>query len=1127
MNRFCLAAVLSFVGLLTAAVAARDTASTAAGAFARVTPGQPPTPTSPPEKLPPGMKIVRLETHPPTIKLGHPFAYAQILVTGVLDSGDKIDVTRLATIPSTATLSVSATGLVRPKADGTGQLAIRFGSLAAGIPFEVRGQKTTHEASFVREVMPILSKMGCNAGTCHGAQQGKNGFQLSLRGYDPIFDHRALTDDLEGRRFNRAAPERSLMLLKPTGAAPHVGGVLTQPGEPYYELIRLWIAQGVKLDSGAARVTKIDVFPKNAVLPLPGMKQQTYVEATYADGTVRDVTAEAHIESSNTEIVTSDKAGLITAVRRGEATILARYEGAYAAAAIFVMGDRSGFAWQDAPEFNFIDTLVYEKLRRVKVPPSHICEDTEFIRRVYLDLTGLPPQPEDVTAFLKDNRPTREKREELIDRLVGSPDYVEHWTNKWADLLQVNRKFLGDKGAAALRAYIRQAIAGNMPYDRFVFESLAGTGSTIDNPPAAYYKVLRDPQSAVENTTHLFLGVRFNCNKCHDHPFERWTQDQYYHLAAYFAQINRVEDPRYRNQKVGGTAVDGATPLVEVISDASAGDVRHDRTGEISPPKFPFTHADLPPANLPRRQQLAHWVTSRDNPYFARSYVNRMWSYLLGVGLIEPVDDHRAGNPPTNPQLLDRLTDEFIASNFNTQHLVRTICKSRTYQHSITTNKWNDDDQINYSHALARRLSAEVLFDAIHRATGSQAKIPGLPPGIRAAQLLDSNVAVPGAFLELLGKPPRESACECERSSEMMLGPVLNFVNGPVVAEAIRDPANRISRLVAAEKDDAKVVDQIFLTILGRFPNDKERAAGVKAMRATDADFKRLTDEYNRREAAATAYEKLLPAKATAWEKTVTHWTTVKPTKVASRAGAAMNLQTDGSILVSGTNGDTDVYTITLTVPPEGFRAVRLEALPDTSLPARGPGRSSNGNFILSEIRLALAPSEGKPSPVPLANPRATFSQNGSGVNLALDNNADTGWGIQPQFGRASIAVFDVRDPKVLKPGATVTISLEHTSKNKQANLGRFRLSVSNSPPPIQLEGPPESIVKLLLMPADKRSAAQKAQILDYYRTKVDQEYQRLQQDLAAIGKPTDKRLLGAQDLAWALLNTPAFLFNH
>ena len=752
--------------------------------------------------MPPDAGIVRLEVLPKTIELKNPFDYRQVILTAVLQNGDRVDVTRIAQAAAPGkVVKVSPQGLVRPESNGNGTLKFTLENQSVTVPVQVSGQKDPHEVSFIREVMPVLAKMGCNSGTCHGAQAGKNGFQLSLRGYDSGADHRALTDDLQARRFNRAAPERSLLLLKTSGAVPHVGGVLTQPGEPYYDLLKSWIAAGVKFDPKTMRVKSINVLPLNPVLPLPGMKQQMVVYATFADGSTKDVTAEAFVDSSNIEVATVDKLGLVTAVRRGEAAVMVRYEGAYAATSLIIMGDRSGFAWQPVPEFNFIDGLVYDKLKQVKVLPSGLCTDSEFIRRIHIDLTGLPPTAEDVRAFLADPRDSKVKREALVDKLVGSPDYIEHWTNKWADLLQVNRKFLGDPGAKAFREWIRKAVADNMPYDKFARALLTASGSNLENPPAAYYKILRDPGSTMENTTHLFLGVRFNCNKCHDHPFERWTQTQYYQMAAYFAQVGRQEDPKYKGQKIGGSAVMGAMPLVEVILDRKDGEVKHERTGEVTPPAFPFLHGDLAPPTASRREQLARWVTSRENAYFARSFVNRQWSYLLGVGIIEPIDDIRAGNPPTNPALLDRLTAEFIKSDFNVQELVKTICKSRTYQHSYVANKWNKDDEINYSHALARRLPAEVLYDAIYRVTGSTSKLPGLPAGSRAAQLLDLNASAPSSFLDLFGRPARESACECERSSSLLLGPILNLVNGPIMGEAIKDPNNRIAKLAARRKE--------------------------------------------------------------------------------------------------------------------------------------------------------------------------------------------------------------------------------------------------------------------------------------------------------------------------------------
>ncbi|MFL5341564.1 MAG: DUF1549 domain-containing protein, partial [Gemmataceae bacterium] len=504
------------------------------------------------EQLPPGAQVVRLEASPASITLKHPYDYRQLLITAHVADGDALDATRMAPISGAAGLvKISPTGMVRPLADGQGELTFALGGQSIKVPVTVSGQKAKYAVSFVRDVMPTMSKLGCNAGTCHGAAEGKNGFKLSLRGYDPQHDFRALTDDLEARRFNRAAPERSLMLLKPSGGVPHTGGVLMQPGDPAYDLLRMWIAEGVQFDAKSPRVAKLEVGPKSPMLPLFGMKQQMVVTATYTDGSVRDVTAEAFVDSSNTEIATVDKAGLVTAVRRGEATVLARFEGSYAAATLIVMGDRSGFAWKDAPQNNYIDGLVYEKLKKMKILPSDLCTDDEFFRRVNLDLTGLPPSPEQVRAFLDDRRPTKVKRDEVIDKLIGSPEFVEHWTNKWADLLQVNRKFLGDQGAAALRGWIRNAVEKNMPYDQFAHTILTASGSNVENPPASYFKVLRDADTAMENTTQLFLAIRFNCNKCHDHPFERWTQDQYYQMASFFAQVGRREDPKFKGQKIG------------------------------------------------------------------------------------------------------------------------------------------------------------------------------------------------------------------------------------------------------------------------------------------------------------------------------------------------------------------------------------------------------------------------------------------------------------------------------------------------------------------------------------------------------------------------------------------------
>ena len=528
--------------------------------------------------------------------------------------------------------------------------------------------------------------------------------------------------------MNLASPDDSLMLLKATGAVPHVGGQLTKPGTDYYNIIRRWIAEGVTLDLDAPRVARIDVQPLNPVIQDVGAKQQMRVTATYTDGTRRDVTAEAFLESGNTDVAAVNSDGVVTTLRRGEAPVLARFEGAYAATTVTAMGDRTGFVWEQPETWGPIDELVANKWDRMKIQPSGLCSDAVFIRRIYLDLTGLPPSSEQVRAFLADKRDTRLKRDELVDRLVGSEQYVTYWANKWADLLQVNSKFLGKPGADAFRKWIHDRLASNTPYDKFCHEVLTASGSNKENPAASYYKILREPEAIMENTTHLFLAVRFNCNKCHDHPFERWTQDQYYETSAFFARVGLKRDEASGKQNIGGTAVEGAKPLYEVVYEKPQGEVKHERTGAVTAPAFPYDADFQIDEEATRRDRLAKWITSADNEYFVHSYVNRIWGYLLGTGLIEPLDDIRAGNPASNPELLDWLSGEFVASGFDVQQLMKLICKSRTYQLSIETNRWNEDDADQLlaraspppagGGALRRRLFGDRIEDEDPRRSG-------------------------------------------------------------------------------------------------------------------------------------------------------------------------------------------------------------------------------------------------------------------------------------------------------------------------------------------------------------------------------------------------------------------------
>jgi len=1082
-----------------------------------------PAQAAPKAQLPEGAQVVSLSVMPEKIELDNPYAYAQVLVTAEMATGDHIDVTRMVETALAAELAtVSPTGVVRPAGDGAGQLTCSLAGKNASVPVSVGGMKNAHTTSFVSDVMPVMSKLGCNSGTCHGSLNGKNGFKLSLRGYDPLYDHRSLTDDIAGRRINRASPDQSLMLLKPAGVIPHVGGVLTQPGQPYYELIRSWIGGGVKLDLDSPRVTGIEIFPKNPIVPMPGMSQQMRLLATYSDGRVRDVTLEAFIESGNTDVAEPNKLGLISVVRRGEAPILARFEGSYTATTVTVMGDRSGYEWQETPANNYVDDLVYNKLKLVKSLPSGLCTDEEFIRRVSLDLTGLPPTIDAVRAFVADTRDTKVKRDELVDRLVGNGDYVELWTNKWSDLLQVNRKFLGEEGAFALRGWIKQAVASNMPYDKLVYAVLTGSGSTLENPPAAYYKVLRTPEDLMENTTQLFLGVRFNCNHCHDHPFERWTQGQYYHLAAYFAQVGRKEDPAGAGRTLGGTAVEGGKPLIEAIYDTGSGEVTDGGTGKTATPGFPYQHDDLAGADAPRRAQLARWVTSKQNQYFSKSYVNRLWGYLFGKGIIEPIDDIRAGNPATNPELLEKLTEEFITSGFDMQQVLRTICKSRTYQASIITNKWNEDDDINFSHAIARRLPAEVLYDTIQRTTGSVSRLPGVPEGYRATQLPDVGVTLPSGFFEVFGRPARESACECERSSGMMLGPVMTLVNGPTIADAIADPSNEVTKLVASQPDDAKLVDELFLRILSRSATPAEIAAGTAALHDG-------SDELTKLQADLAALEGKIAARQTEWEATQspTVWTPLEAAELTSSMNAAFAKQPDYSVLVEGANGK-GTYTIKLATTLASVTGIQLELLADAKLPSGGPGRAPNGNLVLSEFKATAAPAAEPTKAAPLAFGRtaAGYSQEGYPVASAIDNNPGTGWAIASEQGKNHAGVFELKEPVSNAGGSVLVITLDQQHDDTHT-VGKFRISATDSKQPLNRATLPANIATIVGTPAGERSDAQRAELTTHLRGQ-DPQWVALSQSVAKIAElQKNQRLAGAQDLAWALINSPAFLFNR
>ena len=755
--------------------------------------------------------VVKLQTSPDRLVLSNLRDARSVLVYGQTADGKIIDLSdsarRTAGGPQ---ITVDKEGYVTPVAVGATELIVTAGGQTVKVPVEVKEVSAT-PTDFIRDVEPILAKVGCNMGTCHGAQQGRKGFKLSLRGYDPIYDYRALVDDVSGRRFNRTNPSDSLMLLKPTQGVHHEGGFLFDEESRAYKIIHQWIAEGCKF-SEATRPTSLDILPKNPILDRSGSKQQMQVIASFADGTSRDVTRDSIFESSNFEVATVGGTGQVKAVRRGETSILVRYEGAYASNTVLVLGTREGFAWKDSPEFNFIDTHVNNKLKRLKIQPADLCSDAEFLRRVTLDLTGLPANGEQTKAFLNDPRESQVKRKARIDELLESPDYVDHWTLKWSDLLMSNRKFINEQGVWAFRNWIREQVATNRPYNEFVYDLMTASGSTLENPPANYYRIAREPREVMENMTQVFVGTRFVCAQCHDHPFEKWTQTQYYQLSAFFGGVGRK----------GGRKTEE-----EVIYDMrSPAQVIHAGTGQSTSASFPFQIEGLDLKNDNLRVQLGRWLTAKENPYFAKSLANRYWSYLNGRGIIDPVDDIRLSNPPSNPELLDTLTSDFVASGFDLKHLLRTIANSHTYQRTFATQHWNEDDDVNYSHATPRRLAAEQLYDAIMTATGAPTNLPGVPGGFHASQLPDSSASV--AFLDMFGRAPRESPCECERSSEVSLAQTLTLINGPTISEAIVHPQGLISKLVAAKAEPKRMVEEIYLSVLNRMPTDTERNQGEK-----------------------------------------------------------------------------------------------------------------------------------------------------------------------------------------------------------------------------------------------------------------------------------------------------------
>lgn len=666
--------------------------------------------------------------------------------------------------------------------------------------------------SFVHDVVPVLTRLGCNAGVCHAkAGGGQNGFQLSLLGFEPADDYEHLVKEARGRRLHLAAPEQSLLLLKGTATIPHGGGMRLKPDSEHYALLRDWIRQGARFDQGdPLQLTGFEVQPGSGSIPRQG-QQQLKAVARYSDGQIRDVTNLAIFESNDPAMAEVVDGGLVK-IRdiAGNVAVMVRYQGKVA---VFSAAVPHGAAVDNLPApKNFVDEHVFANLQKLGIPPSPHCDDATFLRRVTLDVAGRLPTETEASAFLASQDPN--KRDKLIDDLLRSPDYADFFANKWSALLKNRRDDASDiPSNFAFHAWVRDSLLANKPYDQIVRELLGATGTVLGNPPVAWYKRVQDQKNQIEDVAQLFLGVRIQCAQCHHHPFERWSQDDYYSLAAFFSQVGR---------KPSGTR--GEDLIFHKRGIATANNVK---TGAALKPAalgdaIPEIAADVDP-----RLRLVDWMAKKENPFFAKALVNRYWKHFFQRGLIEPEDDIRDTNPPTNPALLAALEKHFIESKFDLKDLVRVMVRSNAYQLSAAPNEHNRADRQNYSRYYPRRLQAEVLLDAIDALAGTQTDFANLPPGTRAVALPDNSYNRSSEFLRVFGRPEGASVCECERVQSSSLGQSLHLINAPDIKTKLASGSGRAERLVKDTKPVEAKVRELYLAAFAREPRPEELKTAI------------------------------------------------------------------------------------------------------------------------------------------------------------------------------------------------------------------------------------------------------------------------------------------------------------
>ncbi len=751
----------------------------------------------------------KVQVHPETLRLVHHRYDHSLLITGRTADGSAVDLTAHAKLRSAdESITKIVDGWVKPLKSGTTKIIIEVAGQAVEVPVESVLSDAEKPYSFRHEVMPVLSKGGCNMGACHGYSLGKNGFKLSLRGGDAKQDIVAINADNFGRRVNLLKPTESLLLTKPLGDVPHRGGVRFARNSELHQTLERWVTQGAKGDmDDKNEVEFVRIHPERFVLE-PGSPHRLQLIAHYTDGTTRDVTRQA-IFTVNTEGVADvNDVGHVVAKEMGESAIVARFERKFAASRLIVLKPRPSFQPTPAPADNFIDQHVIAKLNDLKITPSELANDEDFLRRVSLDLIGLQPTPEDVRKFVADVDAT--KRTKKIEELFTRPEFVDHWSLKWGDLLQNSRVRVSEPALYSFREWIRSSVASNQPIDEMARELLVSRGGQADNPASAYYLISKDTNETIERVAQVFCGVRMLCARCHTHPLENWTQEDYYGLHTFFNQVSAKNDPRFVN-----------VPNARAVTlNVAAGFSTNPRSGQAQPPRYLGGAEPKLEPNKDRRADFAKWLTTPDNPLFARSLANRYWSYFFHRGIIDPVDDLRTTNPPINPELLDALTKDFIDNKFDARHLMRRIVTSQTYQRSSAPNDTNKHDVLNFSRAIPRRIPAEALLDSLVQATAVRENFGGAPAGFTAAQLPDAEVT--SDFLSLFGKPQRSEACECERDGESNMLQALHLINGNSILRRVTDGNGRVAQLLRQNLADEALIEELYLWSLSRRPTSRE-----------------------------------------------------------------------------------------------------------------------------------------------------------------------------------------------------------------------------------------------------------------------------------------------------------------